>query len=697
MTSFCCFYSLNIEPTDIGSGKIKNELDLYKLRSHPNILKNEAALEKIEHYFPEYDFSKVSVYLANFEKDGYTIHLIFLEFLDIILMTSHELRSIEMVNLLDRHRKYINNLTNKHWHSYNLSTFIEGLSSNEIYDLRPLDIPKLQTRLFDYQVNNIHWMLEMEMEPIKAKITDHKCLEFPDGRVYNYTKNKMTTWDTFPDVAFKGGVIADEMGVGKTLQILSHCARTPAIRTIVVVPKHLEKHWKDEMVKHFGEQMASVVIMNFQQFFSTESDFERLVVDEIHETYAISENIQIFEKLVEYPARYKWGVSGTPFACEKSLFYLVQFLTGISFMNYHIERTIEYFPAFAKLFRKNTVENAQKFIHLPAMNVQNRLLTFIEREMQIYLAESSSKENADINFLRRLCCDVIHQFSKKERTTITEEMLVNIVMESFHRKWQVELAKEEAIMEQIKMAEEKLKKKPTPELEHNIEHFKQRLRNQGEVTENRKRSYDFFKKQVEESSKTCPICTSDIDLDNGYCLTPCSHIVCSSCAERWFEKAETCPVCRTHAPHESLTFVINHVARQKYSTKIAELVSILQSGEQFIVYTQFESIQKELEKIFMAEFISFCTLNEPSDIEKFRDEKRKCLLILSGKNASGLDLSFVNNVVIFEPIVGSYNFLRDTERQIIGRVYRMNQTKVVNVFRLIVRNTIEEELYKELL
>ena len=81
----------------------------------------------------------------------------------------------------------------------------------------------------------------------------------------------------------------------------------------------------------------------------------------------------------------------------------------------------------------------------------------------------------------------------------------------------------------------------------------------------------------------------------------------------------------------------------------------------------------------------------------YKNKNRKAIIISSQKNASGLDLSFVKNVIIFEPIIGEYNFLRDTERQIIGRVFRINQKENVNVFRLIIRNTIEEEIYKNII
>ena len=73
------------------------------------------------------------------------------------------------------------------------------------------------------------------------------------------------------------------------------------------------------------------------------------------------------------------------------------------------------------------------------------------------------------------------------------------------------------------------------------------------------------------------------------------------------------------------------------------------------------------------------------------------LILSSVKNASGIDLSFVSNIVIFEPIIGDTLFLRDIEKQIIGRIYRINQTKDINIYRFIIKDTIEEQILKKIL
>lgn len=697
MNTICFYYHLTISPDDINSGKIKKELDLNQLRFHPNVLKNEDVLQQVHFYLPDIDYSKMNRYYINIEKDGYKIELIFVEIINSCLITSQELTQINMINYTDRHIKYKNNLTNPNWYNYNLSLMIDNLDNNRIYNVNPINID-LKTQLFAYQIDNIHWMREIEEKPIKGKITEDRVFAFPDGRLYNYTQNKIISIEEIPELQFKGAIIADEMGIGKTLQILCHCSRTPETKTLIVVPEHLTDHWHNEISKHFLNPLTNLKIVSFEQFNKEiYAGYTRIIVDEIHETYSIIKYEDVFKKLVEYPAQYKWGVSGTPFANNHALFSIIKFLSGIKFNNYLMERMEDYVPIYCKLFRKNTIANAQRYINLPEMNVENRFLTFLENEMQIYLAEKCAKENADIHFLRKICCNVIKHFSSKEKQTITEEQLMNSVLASFHKKWQKEVEIENSIIKNIQEAEKEFETNNNPEIQKNIQHFNHLLNKQKITTNNRKSSYIFLKEQIENEQKTCPICTNDIDKTTGYLLTKCSHIVCKSCGELWLERNPICPICRQSCPLSDARIITDHTQRQQYSTKIVELLELLKMDGQFLIYTQYEFMIEEMAKVFLKEDIAFSVLNSSNDILEFKNENRKAIIISSQKNASGLDLSFVKNVVIFEPIIGNYNFLRDTERQIIGRVFRINQKENVNVFRLIIRNTIEEEIYTKII
>ena len=75
------------------------------------------------------------------------------------------------------------------------------------------------------------------------------------------------------------------------------------------------------------------------------------------------------------------------------------------------------------------------------------------------------------------------------------------------------------------------------------------------------------------------------------------------------------------------------------------------------------------------------------------DDQTQAIVLSSAANASGIDLSFIHNVIIIEPFE-NYIYGKEIEKQLIGRVHRINQTHEVSVFRLIIAGTIEEEMYE---
>ena len=97
-----------------------------------------------------------------------------------------------------------------------------------------------------------------------------------------------------------------------------------------------------------------------------------------------------------------------------------------------------------------------------------------------------------------------------------------------------------------------------------------------------------------------------------------------------------------------------------------------------------------LQKIKSIFYKNFC------DSIEFKNNDNKVMFLSSIKNSSGIDLSFVNNIVILEPIKNENSkFINCIEKQIIGRVRRINQTKKIFVTRFIIKDTIEEDIYNK--
>ena len=68
-------------------------------------------------------------------------------------------------------------------------------------------------------------------------------------------------------------------------------------------------------------------------------------------------------------------------------------------------------------------------------------------------------------------------------------------------------------------------------------------------------------------------------------------------------------------------------------------------------------------------------------------------MLSSESSASGINLTKASKVILLEPVSGDYEFRKNTEWQSIGRVYRLGQTKKVEIVRFIIKDTVEEEIY----
>ena len=254
-------------------------------------------------------------------------------------------------------------------------------------------------------------------------------------------------------------------------------------------------------------------------------------------------------------------------------------------------------------------------------------------------------------------------------------------------------------IEEIKEIKEIMKKTTRKELIDNINHYKREIKSQEEILKNRKQAYDYLNNKINETNKQCPICLGNITEGDKYDVPECGHICCSECMGYWLSSNNSCTVCKRTVNKNKIYTITNlNQVKLKYSTKIDKLLEIMnsKSDKKFIVYTQFDNLISKLHQTLNSEGFGCIKLERPDQIEEFKNNPAKKVLIISSvKNASGIDLSFVSNIVIFEPIIGNTLFLRDIEKQIVGRIYRINQTENINIYRFIIKDTIEEEIFNK--
>lgn len=691
MNNLYLIWDIDIIPSDKNVGIIKSKLNLKEMK-HLALMNEDVynffAGKKICPEFTEDQQKYINIYYLDIEIDGYNVQTRFIEITNTMLLTDNITCTI-INSAISRHFINFHDITSKNdaMFRYRMDKMIDFIENRGFYDLKDVIVP-IKTKLFNYQLNNINWMIKREIDRSKYNISSQsRLIHFPDGRVYNYCEKKFVNESDLPLITIKGGIIADEVGKGKTIQMLSLClARN--IPTLILTPNHLKNHWEKELEKHFTI-IPNIQIETFDDFnLEMLDDKQRLIIDEIHILYGDLSKKELYNKLCSTKIDYKWGLTATPFAGDNSIHKITQYLTDTTLYHELVERYMYYENIFISFFKRNVERNINDELILPPIHYHNHFLDFTDIEQNAYIVETYCRSNSDNITLRQICCDIMMNI--KGDQVMTEKEFIKSFLQVKESKVNEEIEK----LENLKTDLQKIIKENKPELQNNILHYENLIKEQKTIIDNLNRPVQFLKSQLSEE-KTCAIgmCVSDDDIKKTYALLiECNHYFCVPCLELAIKRNASCPYCR----NKNINYItISNDVIIGYSSKIIKLLEIIKSAKrQFIIFTQFDKIIEKLISILNKEDITANSFSI-SNIETFRNKEIQVLILSSKDEACGLDLSFVSDIIIFEPIIG--NYVKDIEKQIIGRIYRINQISECNVHRLIIKDTIEEQIYKDIL
>ncbi|XP_071734356.1 uncharacterized protein [Rutidosis leptorrhynchoides] len=236
---------------------------------------------------------------------------------------------------------------------------------------------------------------------------------------------------------------------------------------------------------------------------------------------------------------------------------------------------------------------------------------------------------------------------------------------------------------------------------------------------------------------TCPVCQERHS--NQKMVFQCGHVTCCKCFLAMMEsrinypgkshkKWVMCPTCRQHTEYGNVAYVddtqnnnapddvSDHTfspsedsvtINGSYSTKIVAVTRrILSIGctdpkAKILVFSSWNDVLDVLEHAFTANDISFIRMKggrkSYDAISQFKGEKVnskekksiQVMLLLIQHGANGLNLLEAQHVILVEPLLNPA-----AEAQAISRVHRIGQTNKTLVHRFIVKDTVEESLYK---
>jgi SNF2 family DNA or RNA helicase len=708
-----------------------------------------------------HDFFKINI---NFNNLPDKVKLFIDIYIDKLYLLDIYENNIELPNLV--YRIIIDNSMNhkKPFSSINYPN--TSLYSQQMYNLQT------KRKFYIHQKKNINWMIDIE------KKIDNNCLNF---HYHNFDKIECVAKyhietikeDIYLDIQnkklydiqkipinilnVKGGILCDEVGLGKTLSMIGLIANDCSSKntTLVICPRRICRQWGEEIEKtldlkflivHSIKQIKlldynnindyDIVIVPYSLFnnknyieisnnkkkFSIERyNWHRIILDESHE-YICKTNKNsiktIRERINILISKYRWLCSGTPLNNFCDLVYIMEYLLYEGkkqiTINTDLEKRYDIIRLNQKkvsnslyiwqeivscLFKRSTKKDTISEISIPQPKLETEFLDQTIIEQAIYDSALGDKRK-----MIELCN---HILVSDHHIQILGNKPISLT-DAHEKMTKYYLLKIKRIQKQIEKLEKMMS---NPKLEGNKEVLKIKIEeNQKELSCSRSKYSIFNNLSTNLENQKCPICLESIN-NLTKVITDCGHFFCSRCLSESILKYNNhkCPMCRENIKEENLRVILPNemnLKQNKWGTKMAKMISyienvLLDNNNRIIIFSQFDNMLKLISKVLDESNIGYLILNGSfnvinSRIKKFKlDLSIRIVLLSSDKAASGLNLTEANHIILLDTHNAENGLCSLIEEQAIGRSVRIGQKSEVIVKRFVMKNTIEEENFRK--
>ena len=489
---------------------------------------------------------------------------------------------------------------------------------------------------------------------------------------------------------------------------------------------------RNSVVKQFLQDKITKVgfpaIKDLQEPIFEFFNFHRLILDEGHEIFGEMLGTQALGRYMSQwvsniDSNFYWYVSGTPFVNYTGVKNCARFINlkledterDLSFDysnggSYNTRSTSGIMNFMNKEYiwnnildkicirhRKTDVENQ---IQIPGYQERLVWLKFTDLERQLYNAK---KGKVTDQYLQQLCCHpLIVESSKKIFGDVEVDLAVmQDKLIEYHKSnyetYKLKLSKLDPTRQEYHM----LKKSYETQMSES------------------KYLFTILEKMKQPDiidEENCSICMDCLDNPT---LTACGHLFCYDCLKMCLGDKKRCPMCKTDLTGKDL-LVMNlkkeenkeetNPLIQKYGSKLGKLISIIrylvaQEDSRVIVFSQWDDMLTLVGKTLAENEIENCFVkgnvwSRNAAIRKFKAGKSNegadnKVIMLSLKNAaSGTNLTEATHIFFVEPINASKEESRAIEGQAIARACRVGQKQKIMLMRVLIENTIEEEIYR---
>ena len=614
-----------------------------------------------------------------------------------------------------------------------------GAGEDALAAMPMADCPKkLATQLLPYQRQALAWLLEKESPQLPSAGSDDAVQLWKrsqNGQIYTNVATSFSLKNQKPTLA-SGGILSDDMGMGKTLEMISLLVTDSNVSskpktTLIVAPVGVMSNWSGQIAHHIKPDHALRVLvyhgnnrkpMNAKDFddfdvvitsygtLATEFlprgkknpppglrpqglfsvHWRRVILDEGH----IIRNPQTKSALAatNLMAHSRWVLTGTPIINNlKDLFSLVRFigLTGglerLEIFNSVLIRPLNQGDVNASLLLQALMaticlrrKKEMKFVDLklPELSEYVHRIDFLDHEKEKYEALQAEAKGL-LHTVQR------NQANGRGQDTYRHLLEVLLRLRQVCNHWKL-------CGERVTSVLSALESQKVVDL----------------TPENKKALQDMLQVSI-ESREDCPICLENL---HNPVITACAHVFGSECVERVIETQHRCPMCRAE-PLELESLVrpaveLGETADQPdidtdtTSSKIEALLSILKAsskkpGTKTVIFSQWTSflniIQAQLEAngYKYARIDGTMRANQRDASLTALETDPECTIMLASLAVCsvGLNLVAANQVILADSW-----WAPAIEDQAIDRVHRLGQKKPTTVWRLVMNDSIEDQV-----
>jgi len=223
---------------------------------------------------------------------------------------------------------------------------------------------------------------------------------------------------------------------------------------------------------------------------------------------------------------------------------------------------------------------------------------------------------------------------------------------------------------------------------------------------NRKALQDLLQTKI-DSQEECPIC---MDTMKSPVITACAHAFCREDIEKVIETQHKCPMCRSELKDTGMIVepaanfgeddTTMDIDAETTSSKIEALVKVLKasskdSDTKTVVFSQWTTFLDLVQSQLLRHGLHFTRLDgrmnaarRDAAIESLNTEG-KCKIMLASLSVCsvGLNLVAANQVILADSW-----WAPAIEDQAVDRVHRLGQRRACKVVRLVMEDTIEDEV-----